>query len=74
MDLAQAQALSAPVTAAEYDRVQRAATGARQSVEEFVRAAVLDAAMDPLCDALNQAVDTMARHAASGPIQHDYAH
>ncbi|MFM9697851.1 hypothetical protein [Streptomyces europaeiscabiei] len=73
MDLAQAQALSAPLTAAEYDQVQHAATAAGQNLEEFVRAAVLGAATDPFLFALEQAVDTVVARAAEDRIQHDYA-
>ncbi|MEE1764358.1 hypothetical protein [Streptomyces sp. SP18BB07] len=71
MDLAQAQALPVPLTAAEHRQVQRAAATAGQSVEEFVRAAVLEAATEPLLVALQQAVDTVVTRA--GRIQHDYA-
>ncbi|WP_409473524.1 plasmid mobilization protein [Streptomyces sp. HC307] len=73
MDLAQAQALSTPLTAAEHDQVQRAAAAAGQSVEEFVRAVVLGAATDPLFAALEQAVDTVVARAADEQIRHDYA-
>jgi uncharacterized protein (DUF1778 family) len=73
MDLAQAQALSAPMTATEYDRVQRAAADAKQSVEEFVRTAVLDAAVDPFHDALERAVRTVLNRTAEDRIRHDYA-
>ncbi|MFJ1552757.1 type II toxin -antitoxin system TacA 1-like antitoxin [Streptomyces mirabilis] len=73
MDLAQAQALSAPLTAAEHDQVQRAAAIAGQSMEEFVRAAVLDAATDPFLDALERAADTVAARARTELIQHNYA-
>ncbi|MET7573355.1 hypothetical protein ABZT04_33395 [Streptomyces sp. NPDC005492] len=72
MDLAQVSALSVPLAATEHDQVQRAAAAAGQSVEEFVRAAVLDAAIDPFRDALDQAADAVAR-AAEDRIQHDYA-
>lgn len=72
MDLAQIPALSMPLTATEHDHVLRAAAATGQSVEEFVRAAVLDAARDPFRDALDQAVDTVIR-AAGDRIQHDYA-
>ncbi|MFF4543667.1 hypothetical protein ACFY1J_05380 [Streptomyces sp. NPDC001406] len=73
MDLAQAQALSAPLTAAELDQVQRAAAAAGQNIEEFVRTAVLDAAADPFLDALDQAVASIAARAQGEHIQHDYA-
>jgi uncharacterized protein (DUF1778 family) len=73
MNHAHALALSAPLTAAQHDQVQRAAAAAGQSVEEFVRTAVLDAATDPLRDALERAVDTVTRRAAEDRIQHDYA-
>ncbi|MBK3639511.1 hypothetical protein [Streptomyces sp. MBT33] len=73
MNLAQAPALSAPVTAAEYDRVQRASADAGQSVEEFVRTVVLDAAMDPFHDALERAVGTVLHRTAEDRIRHDYA-
>ncbi|MGY5009902.1 hypothetical protein ACWCY6_17735 [Streptomyces sp. 900105755] len=72
MDLAQAQALSTPLTAAEHDQVQRAAAAVGQSVEEFVRAVVLGAAADPLFAALEQAVDTVVARAADEQIRHDY--
>lgn len=73
MDIAQAPALSVPLTAAEHDQVQRTAAAAGQSMEEFVRAAVLDAATDPFRDALARAVDTVLNRTAEDRIQHDYA-
>lgn len=73
MDLAQAHALTLPLTAAERDQVERAAATAGRSVEEFVRVAVLDAAADPFLAALEQAVATVAARLAEDRIQHDYA-
>ncbi|MFG3263023.1 hypothetical protein [Streptomyces bobili] len=73
MDLAQAQPLAALLTAAERDQVQRAATAAGQSLEEFVRTAVLAAAADPFLDALERAADTVAARARTELIQHNYA-
>ncbi|MFI9078750.1 hypothetical protein ACIGW8_20115 [Streptomyces sioyaensis] len=73
MDIAHAPALSLPPTAAEHDRVRRAAAAAGQSREEFVRAAILNAATDPFLDALEQAVDTVLNRTAKDRIQHDYA-
>lgn len=60
MDLAQAPAVSAPLTPTEYHQMLRAAAAAGLSIDEFVRAAVLDAAADPFRDALEQAVETVA--------------
>ncbi|MET7931325.1 hypothetical protein ABZT43_47360 [Streptomyces sp. NPDC005349] len=73
MDVAHAPALTVPLTATEQDQVQRAAAATGQTIDEFVRAAVLDAATDPFRDALEQAVATVARRAAEDRIQHDYA-
>jgi uncharacterized protein (DUF1778 family) len=73
MELAQANALTVPLTAAERDRVERAAATAGRSVEEFVRTAVLDAATDPFLAALEQAADTVAARAAEDHVRHDYA-
>ncbi|MFC9534416.1 hypothetical protein ACFT38_28310 [Streptomyces sp. NPDC056975] len=70
---AHVRAFSAPLTAAQHDKVRRAAAIAGQSVEEFVRIAVLDAATDPFRDALERAVDTVTRRAAEDRTQHDYA-
>ncbi|MFJ3973413.1 hypothetical protein ACIPYR_35445 [Streptomyces parvus] len=42
-----------------------------QSVEEFVRTAVLAAATDPFLAVLDQAANTLAGRAE--PVQHDYA-
>ncbi|MFC9498404.1 hypothetical protein [Streptomyces sp. NPDC056982] len=61
------------MTAAQQNQVQRAATAAGQSVEDFVRSAVLDAATDPFRDALERTVDTDTHRAAEDRIQHDYA-
>lgn len=61
-------AFSAPLTVTEYQQVQRAAAAAGLSVDEFVRAAVLEATADPFRDALEQAVETVADR-----VQHDYA-
>ncbi|MET8717390.1 hypothetical protein ABZV52_29940 [Streptomyces sp. NPDC004735] len=68
MDHARPQPLFAPLTATEHHQVQRAAAAAGQSIEEFARAAILNAATDPFRDALEQAVDTVANR-----DQHDYA-
>jgi hypothetical protein len=73
MDLPQAQPLAALLTAAELDQVQRAATAAGQSLEEFVRTAVLAAAADPFLAALERAADTVAARARTKQIQHNYA-
>ncbi|MEU0427155.1 hypothetical protein ABZ235_26715 [Streptomyces canus] len=73
MDLAQAQALSIPLTAAEHDQMQRAAAIAGQSMEEFARAAVLDAATDPFLDALDRAANTVAARARTELTQHNNA-
>jgi uncharacterized protein (DUF1778 family) len=73
MNHAHALALSAPLTAAQHDQVQRAAEAAGQSVEEFVRTAVIDAATDPFREALEQAVDTVTARSAADRVQHDYA-
>ncbi|MFI6020581.1 hypothetical protein ACIBCP_23440 [Streptomyces sp. NPDC051287] len=72
MDLAQAQAITVPLTAAEHDQVQRAAAAAGKTVDNFLRDAVLIAAYDPFFAALEQAADTIA--ARDGDmIRHDYA-
>ncbi|MET7543342.1 hypothetical protein [Streptomyces sp. NPDC005507] len=73
MDVSHAPTLTVPLTATEQDQVQRAAAATGQTIDEFVRAAVLDAATDPFRDALEQAVATVARLAAEDRIQHDYA-
>ncbi|MEU6093098.1 hypothetical protein ABZ865_41410 [Streptomyces sp. NPDC047085] len=70
MDAAQAQAFTVPLTAAELDQVQRAAAVAGQSIDDFMRTAVLRAANDPFIAALEQAADTIA---ARDRIQYDYA-
>ncbi|MET8696901.1 hypothetical protein ABZV65_30675 [Streptomyces bauhiniae] len=70
MDIARPTPLLAPLTAVEHAEVERAAAAAGQPVEEFVRAAVLDAARDPFLAALDQAVSTIA---ARDQVQHDYA-
>ena len=74
MELVQAPALSVPLTAAEHDQVQRAAATAGRTVEDFMRAAVLDAAMDPFLAALDRAADTIAARDRAEQVQHDYAH
>lgn len=68
MSFARPLAVSAPLTVTEHHQVQRAATAAGLSIDEFVRAAVLEAAGDPFRDALEQAVETVADR-----VQHDYA-
>ncbi|RZU28266.1 hypothetical protein EV284_6432 [Streptomyces sp. BK022] len=70
MDIACPAPLFASLTAAERVEVERAAAVAGQPVEEFVRAAVLDAARDPFLAALDQAVTTVVTR---DRIQHDYA-
>ncbi|WP_411147420.1 hypothetical protein [Streptomyces sp. A30] len=72
MDLAQAQALSTPLTAAEHHQVQRGAAAAGQTAEDFARDAILDAATDPFLAALEQAVETIASRDRD-MIRHDYA-
>ncbi|MGW5250622.1 hypothetical protein ACWEQN_44140 [Streptomyces sp. NPDC004129] len=69
MDVAQSQAATVPLTAAEHDRVQRAAATAGKTVDDFLRDAVLTAAYDPFLMALEQAADTIA--ARADRIQHD---
>ncbi|MGW3028496.1 hypothetical protein [Streptomyces sp. NPDC001221] len=71
MDVAQSQAATVPLTAAEHDRVQRSAAAAGKTVDDFLRDAVLTAAYDPFLIALEQAADTIAARAER--IQHDYA-
>ncbi|GAA2439466.1 ribbon-helix-helix protein, CopG family [Streptomyces glaucus] len=73
MDTAHAQALTVALTAPELDQVQHAAAAAGQSIDEFVRTAVLEAAYDPFLVALDQAADTIAARAQADRIQHDYA-
>lgn len=53
--------------------MQRAATVSGQSLEEFVRTAILAAAADPFLDALERAADTVAARARTELIQHNYA-
>ncbi|MCD9904577.1 hypothetical protein LUR56_39885 [Streptomyces sp. MT29] len=64
--------LTLPLTPAEQGQVAHAAAIAGQSVDDFVRAAVLAAATDPFLAALDQAADTIAAR-RGGPVQHDYA-
>ncbi|MFF9901292.1 hypothetical protein [Streptomyces longispororuber] len=71
MNAARPRALTVPLAASELAQVQRAAEAAGQSVDDFVRAAVLEAATDPLRDALEQAVATV--RARGDRIQHEYA-
>ncbi|MBZ6253565.1 ribbon-helix-helix protein, CopG family [Streptomyces olivaceus] len=73
MDIALCLLAPAPLTADQYAQVQRAAAAAGQSVEEFAREAILDAAADPFLAALEQAVDTVAARTAADKVQHDYA-
>lgn len=73
MDVAQAQAFTVSLTAAERDQVQLAAATAGKTVDDFLRNAVLAAAYDPFLTALERAADTIAAHAAKDPIQHSYA-
>lgn len=71
MDVAQARALTVPLTAAEQDQVQRAAAAAGKTVDAFMRDAVIAAAYDPFLAALERAADTVA--ARTEDEQHDYA-
>ncbi|MEU6462231.1 hypothetical protein [Streptomyces sp. NPDC046976] len=71
MDAAQAKAPTMPLTAAEQDQVQRAATIAGKTVEDFMHDAVLAAAHDPFLAALEQAAVTIADRADL--LQHGYA-
>jgi uncharacterized protein (DUF1778 family) len=73
MDVAQARALTVPLTAAEQDQVHRAAAAAGKTVDDFTRDAVLTAAYDPFLAALEQAANTIAARATGDRIQHDYA-
>ncbi|OVZ99557.1 hypothetical protein B9W64_37835 [Streptomyces sp. CS159] len=73
MDIALCLLAPAPLTADQYCQVQRAAAAAGQSVEEFARDAIVDAATDPLLAALEQAVETVTARAQADRVQHDYA-
>ncbi|PNG22328.1 hypothetical protein [Streptomyces cahuitamycinicus] len=73
MDIALCLLALAPLTADQYAQVQRAAAAVGQSVEDFARDAVLDAAADPFLAALERAVDTVTARTAEDRIQHDYA-
>ncbi|MFB6700225.1 hypothetical protein [Streptomyces rubiginosohelvolus] len=66
-------ALTLPLTPTEQDQVKYAATITGQSVDEFLRTAVLAAATDPFLAALDQAADTVAASTGHEPVQHDYA-
>ncbi|CAM5237201.1 hypothetical protein [Streptomyces griseomycini] len=74
MDTARAQALTVALTASERERVQHAAAAVGQTVEEFMRTAVLEAAHDPFRVALEQAAETIAARGRAEQVQHDYAH
>lgn len=74
MDVAQPQAVTVPLTAAERARVEAAAAFAGKTVDDFVRDAVLAAAYDPLVDALERAAATVAARGAADQVRHDYAH
>ncbi|MFD9397154.1 hypothetical protein ACFWBB_42425 [Streptomyces sp. NPDC060000] len=71
MDVDQAQALTAPLTAAERDQVQLAAAAASKTVDEYLRDGITAAVYDPFAAALERAADTIAGRAEE--IQHDYA-
>ncbi|MEU3282753.1 hypothetical protein [Streptomyces antibioticus] len=73
MDTALCLLAPAPLTAAQYAQVQRAAAATGQTVEAFARDAIVDAATDPFLAALEQAVDTVTARAAVDHIRHDYA-
>jgi hypothetical protein len=71
MDVDQAQAVIAPLTAAERDQVQLAAAAAGKTVDAYLRDGITTAD-DPFAAALEQASDTIAGR--TDRIQHDYAH
>jgi uncharacterized protein (DUF1778 family) len=71
MDVDQAQALTAPLTAAARDQVQLAAAAAGKTVDDYLRDGITTAAYDPFADALERAADTIAGRGEV--IQHDYA-
>jgi hypothetical protein len=73
VDVAQTQVLTVPLTDAEQDQVQIAATAAGKAVDKFLRDAVLAAAFDPFLVALDRAADTISSHAPEDLVQHDYA-
>ncbi|MFI5990224.1 hypothetical protein ACIBAC_00020 [Streptomyces sp. NPDC051362] len=73
MNVDQAQAFTAPLTAAERDQVARAAAAAGKTLEAFVRDAVLTAAYDPFLAAIERAAETIATR-NSAEIRHDFAH
>ncbi|MFF1600772.1 hypothetical protein ACFVYV_25240 [Streptomyces mirabilis] len=73
MDVAQSQAATVPLTAAERAQVENAAAVAGKTFDDFVRDAVLTAAYDPLVVALDRAADTVAARAQADQVQHDYA-
>ncbi|MGW3628495.1 type II toxin -antitoxin system TacA 1-like antitoxin [Streptomyces sp. NPDC000880] len=67
------QALPLHLEPHEHAQVQRAAAAAGQSVEDFVKAAVLEAAADPFLAALEHAADVIAARIRGDVVQHDYA-
>ncbi|MFI7415312.1 hypothetical protein ACIBU0_42430 [Streptomyces sp. NPDC049627] len=70
MDVDQAQALTAPLTAAERHQVQLAAAAAGKTVDEYLRDGIATAD-DPFATALERAADTIAGR--GDEIRHDYA-
>lgn len=70
MDVAQPQALTAPLTAAEREQVQLAAAAAGKTVDEYLRDGIT-AADDPFAAALERAAETIAGR--GDEIRHDYA-
>ncbi|MFK0159188.1 hypothetical protein ACIQVK_44845 [Streptomyces sp. NPDC090493] len=71
MDVDQAQALTAPLTAAERDQVELAAAAAGKTVDDYLRDGIPAAARDPFAAALERAADTIAGR--GDEIRHDYA-
>ncbi|MFE1444384.1 hypothetical protein [Streptomyces sp. NPDC058739] len=53
--------------------MKHAAAAAGQTVEEFARDAIIDAAEDPFVAALERAVDTVAARDAEDRIRHSCA-
>ncbi|MGX1268036.1 hypothetical protein [Streptomyces phaeoluteigriseus] len=72
MDVDQAQALTAPLTAAEREQVQLAAAAAGRTVNEYLCDGILTGD-DPFAAALEQAADTIAARNQVERVQHDYA-
>lgn len=73
MNVAQARAVTVPLTVAEHDQVEVAAAAAGKTVDNFLRDAVLTAAFDPFLAALERAADTIASLDPEDMIQHGYA-